>query len=125
METYYICSPMKSYFKKFFNTLFLPDAIKFIDGLDSSVIRKIFYIIDQAEHSRDPKIFKKIDDDIWEFRIRYLGLQIRILAFWDKTNKSQTLVIACHGFIKKVDKVPIEEIKRAIYLRKKYFNEKR
>ena len=95
---------MKSYFKRFFNTLFLPDAIKFIDGLDSSVIRKIFYVIDQAEHSRDPKIFKKIDDDIWEFRIRYLGLQI--------------------GFIKKVDKVPIEEIKRAIYLRKKYFNEK-
>jgi len=30
-------------------------------------------------------------------------------------------VIATHGFIKKVDKVPTNEIERAVRLREKYF----
>jgi hypothetical protein len=47
-----------------------------------------------------------------------------LLAFWDKTDNKETLVIATHGFIKKVDKVPAKEIERAENLRKKYFEEK-
>ena len=39
----------------------------------------------------------------------------------DKSNRKQTRVIATHGFIKKVDKVPAKEIERAENLRKKYF----
>jgi len=31
----------------------------------------------------------------------YIGLQYRPLAFWDKTDKSETLVLATHGIIKK------------------------
>jgi hypothetical protein len=34
------------------------------------------------------------------------------------------LVFATHGFIKKVDKVPANEIERAIKIRKKYFETK-
>jgi hypothetical protein len=49
---------------------------------------------------------------------------VRLLAFWDKTDKKETLVIATHGFIKKVDKVPINEIERAVRLKNKYFNNK-
>ena len=49
------------------------------------------------------------------------GLQIRLLAFWDKTDHKETLVLATHGFIKKVDKVPAHEIDRAVRLRDKYF----
>jgi Phage derived protein Gp49-like (DUF891) len=58
---------------------------------------------------------------------------IRLLAFWDKTDVNdpsnselakQTLVIATHGFIKKVDKVPANEIERAKAIRKKYFEDK-
>jgi hypothetical protein len=67
-------------------------------------------------------LFKKLQHDIWEFRTQYLGLQIRLLAFWDKTNQQETLVIATHGFIKKVDKIPANEINRAIRLREKYYN---
>jgi len=33
----------------------------------------------------------------------------------------ETLVIATHGFVKKVDKVPANEINRAVRLREKYF----
>jgi hypothetical protein len=53
-----------------------------------------------------------------------LGKQIRLLAFWDKTDVNETLVLATHGFIKKVDKVPANEIERAKAIRKKYFENK-
>jgi hypothetical protein len=57
-----------------------------------------------------------------EFRTRFAGLQIRLLAFWDKTDNRKTLVIATHGFIKKVTKIPSKEIERAVRLRSRYFN---
>ena len=109
---------------RYFETRFLEDANEFIAGLDSKTIKKIFYNIDIAEQTNDPKLFKKLQNDIWELRTKFAGLQIRLLAFWDKTDNKRTLVIATHGFIKKVDKVPISEIDRAIKLREKYFNSK-
>ena len=84
----------------------------------------MFYNIDLAEQTNDPKLFKKLKKDIWEFRTQYLGLQIRLLAFWDKTGDKETLVFATHGFIKKVDKVPANEIDRAVKIRERYFNNK-
>lgn len=72
----------------------------------------------------DPKLFKKLQNDIWEFRTTFAGLQIRLLAFWDKTDNKETLVLATHGFIKKVDKVPASHIDRALRLRDKYFSNK-
>ena len=69
----------------------------------------------------NPRLLKKY---IWEFRTRYNGLQIRLLAFWDKTDGVETLVLATHGFIKKVDKVPSNEIDRAVKIRAKYFESK-
>jgi len=70
------------------------------------------------------KLFKKLQNDIWEFRIRYNGLQIRLLDFWDKSDGKETFVFATHGFIKKVDKVPSNEIDRAVKIRTKYFENK-
>jgi hypothetical protein len=58
-------------------------------------------------------------------RTKDAGLQIRLLAFWDKSDNKETLVIATHGFIKKIDKVPANEIERAVRLKDKYFNNKR
>jgi hypothetical protein len=54
-----------------------------------------------------------------------MAAPIRLLAFWDKSDNQNTLVFATHGFIKKVDKVPDNEIERAKNIRKKYFNEKK
>jgi phage-related protein len=109
---------------KYFETRFLEEANEFIAGLDSKTIKKIFYNIDIAEQTNDPTLFKKLQNDIWELRTKYAGKQIRLLAFWDKADNKRTLVIATHGFIKKVDKVPMSEIDRAIKLREKYFNSK-
>ncbi len=107
---------------KYFETRFLEEADKFISELDIKTIKKIFYNIDLAEQTNDPKLLKKLQNDIWEFRTKYAGLQIRLLAFWDKTDNKETLVIATHGFIKKVDKVPKNEIDRALRLKDNYFN---
>ena len=109
---------------KYFETRFMEEANKFIAELDPKTIRKIFYNIDLAEQTNDPKLFKKLKNEIWELRTKFGGIQIRLLAFWDKKDNKKTLVIATHGFIKKVDKVPANEINRAIRLRDKYFNNK-
>ncbi len=109
---------------RYFETKFLDEADEFIAKLDKKTVRKIIYNIDLAEQTNDPKLFKKLQNDIWEFRAKYAGLQIRLLAFWDKTDNKETLVIATHGFVKKVDKVPSNEIERAERIRDKYFNNK-
>lgn len=107
-----------------FQTRFLEEADKFVANLDRKTARKLFYNIDLAEQSNDPKLFKKLQKDIWEFRVSFGGKQIRLLAFWDKGSETETLVFATHGFIKKVDKVPLNEIERAVNIRKKYFESK-
>jgi len=77
-----------------------------------------------AEQTNDPKLFKKLDGEIWEFRSKYLGNQNRLLAFWDKTDKTATLVLATHGFVKKDQKVPKKEIDKAERIRQEYFANK-
>jgi len=109
---------------RYFETRFLDEADEFLTQLDSKTVRKILYNIDLAEQTYDPKLFKKLQFDIWEIRTKFSGLQIRLLAFWDKSDNKETLVIATHGFIKKVDKVPPNEILRAVKLREKYFERK-
>ncbi|MDF0692878.1 type II toxin-antitoxin system RelE/ParE family toxin [Aquirufa ecclesiirivi] len=99
----------------------MEEANEFLGELDAKTIKKILYNIDLAEQTNDSKLFKKLQNEIWEFRTTFGGLQIRLLAFWDKTDNKHTLVIATHGFIKKGDKVPSNEIERATRLRDKYF----
>jgi phage-related protein len=108
----------------YFQTIFLEEADEFIAKLDVKTAMKVLYNIDLAEQTNDPKLFKKLQNDIWELRTKFAGLQIRLLAFWDKTDGETTLVVATHGFIKKVDKVPKNEITRAIKIREKYFDNK-
>lgn len=109
---------------RYFQTRFLEEADRFIAELDIKSAKKVFYNIDLAQQTNDPKLFKKLQNDIWEFRTKYAGLQIRFLAFWDKTEETETFVFATHGFIKKVDKVPKNEIERAVKIRTRYFENK-
>jgi phage-related protein len=109
---------------RYFETRFMDEADKFIAQLDSNTAKKILYTIDLAEQTNNPKLLKKLQYDIWEFRTKFSGLQIRLLAFWDKSDNKETLVIATHGFVKKVDKMPKNEIERAVRQREKYFESK-
>jgi phage-related protein len=109
---------------RFFETRFLEEANEFIAELRPKAAKKVFYNIDLAEQTNDPRLFKKLRKEIWELRTKYEGLEIRLLAFWEKSENQVTLVIATHGFIKKVDKVPENEIDRAERLRERYFKNK-
>lgn len=109
---------------KLFEIIFLEDAFDFLKSLERKHYEKILYNIRKAQNSHDPKLFKKLNNDIWEFRILYQGLQYRLLAFWDKTSTAETLVISTHGFVKKRSKVPDNEVRKAIQYRTKYFEEK-
>jgi Phage derived protein Gp49-like (DUF891). len=51
-------------------------------------------------------------------------MHYRFFAFWDKTDKSDTIVVSTNGLIKKTNKTPKSEIERAEKLRIQYFNEK-
>ncbi|MBW0177553.1 type II toxin-antitoxin system RelE/ParE family toxin [Sediminibacterium sp.] len=109
---------------RYFETRFLEEANQYLSSLDLKTAKKVLYNIDLSEQTNDPRLFKKLQNDIWEFRTLYSGLQIRLLAFWDKTDSSSTLVVATHGFNKKTDKVPVGEINRALRLREQYFENK-
>jgi len=108
--------------KEKFEVIFLEQAIEFIEKLDNKSRNKIFYNIDKAKLVNDPKLFKKLKGEIWEFRTKYQGKQHRLFAFWDKTKPKETLVISTHGIIKKVSKVPKSEIVKAEKIRTEYFN---
>jgi hypothetical protein len=79
----------------------------------------------RAEHQSDPKLFKNLTSEIWEFRILFSKIQYRLLAFWDKENKSETLVFATHGIINKISKVDKKEIDKAENIRKAYLKNKK
>lgn len=109
---------------QFFETIFLEEADRFVQTLDRKSQQKIMYNVRIAEQTNDPKLFKKLNENIWEFRTKYFGNQLRILAFWDKTENVETFVLATNGFIKKTAKTPKSEIARAEWIRKEYFNNK-
>ena len=107
-----------------FEVFFLEEAIDFMNELDAKSRKKIYYNIDKAKFRNDPKLFEKLDGEIWYFRTKFLKLQYRVFAFWDKTSKIDTLVIATHGIIKKTQKTPKSEITKAERIRKEYFENK-
>jgi phage-related protein len=110
---------------KLFDVVFLDNAGKFLKSLDKKAASKIMFNLRKSQFSIDPALFKKLTANIWEFRTHHQGAQYRMLAFWDKTDKHNTLVIATHGFIKKQSKVPEFEIAKALNLKIKYFSDKK
>ena len=104
-----------------FNVQILDEASDFIDSLEEKVREKVIYNIKKAQIVTDKELFKKLQDEIWEFRTLYKKTHIRLFAFWDKTDKKDTVVIATHGIIKKTDKTPKSEIEKADKIRKEYF----
>lgn len=107
-----------------FNVEFLEEAAEFLDSLDEKVRDKIIYNVTKARFSNDKELFKKLTDEIWEFRTLFNKTHYRLFAFWDKTKKTDTVVISTHGLIKKTDKTPKSDLEKAERLRIKYFEQK-
>lgn len=105
-----------------FDIIYMEDALSFLQSLPEKAQDKIAFNISKSRYFIDKELFKKLNDDIWELRTKYQGMTYRLLAFWD--NEVGSLVIATHGFIKKTQKTPINEIAKAEALRKEYFSNK-
>ena len=109
--------------KPLFEIEVLEEAQEFIESLTPEARKKIYYNIGKSRYYIDKEIFKKLENtDIWEFRTLYNKMAYRLFAFWDNGNKK--LVVATHGIIKKTQKTPRKEIKKAENIREQYFKEK-
>lgn len=107
-----------------FNVIFLEEAKDFLDKLNEKARDKILYNIWKARITNDKELFKKLQDDIWEFRTLYARTYYRLFAFWDKTEKTDTVVITTHGIIKKTDKTPKTDIEKVKKIQQQYLKEK-
>ncbi|NLB93856.1 MAG: type II toxin-antitoxin system RelE/ParE family toxin [Bacteroidales bacterium] len=107
-----------------FDIELLPEAVEFLENLDDKTREKIYYNIKKAQLVNDNELFKKLNDFIWEFRILYRSKVYRLFSFWDKTDGKETLVVAAHGILKKRQKTPPKEIKKAEEIRKQYLDNK-
>ena len=105
-----------------FQVRLLEEANDFIDNLDEKTRNKVIYNIQKARFSNDNNLFKKVKDEIWEFRTLFNRTHIRLFAFWDKDKEA--FVVATHGIVKKTQKTPLKEILKAEEIRKEYFNNK-
>lgn len=96
---------------------------EFLDSLPAKTAQKVVWVLNLAEDlERVPAHhFCKLADtaDIWEFRIKFGSNISRVLAFWDDYR-----IILTHGFVKKTQKTPPEEIRMAEQFKEDYFQRK-
>jgi phage-related protein len=107
-----------------FEVKFLLEAAGFLDQLDEKIRDKVIYNITKAQFSSNKELFKKLNEEIWEFRTLYQSNAYRIFAFWDKSEKNRAFVILTHGLIKKTEKTPKADLVKSQRLRKIYFENK-
>jgi phage-related protein len=91
-----------------FEVVILEPAKIFLGNLPEKEREKVIHNIDKARFVTDARFFNK---------------QIRFFAFWDTKNNKKTLVISTHGMIKKSNKIPKKEIRKAEKMRVQYFKE--
>lgn len=107
-----------------FQVQFLEEAAEFLDNLEEKAREKIYYNIKKAQVTNDRELFKKLNNEIWEFRTLFNTTHYRLFAFWDKVGNAETVVISTHGLIKKTDKTPVADLEKAERMRKFYFEQK-
>ena len=100
---------------------YLQEAVDFLKEVDTDAKKKILYNVKKVRMGvKDKEIFKKLEgSNIWEFRTLHSGNCYRLLSFWE--TRTDTLIVATNGFMKKTGKTPKKEIEKAETLRKDYF----
>mgnify|MGYP005845848621 CR=1 FL=1 len=98
--------------------------INFYKNQDLKIQKKIEFVLDLVRFEKQvPKKFYKLLENtngIWETKVVTTFKSIRILCFQDKGN----LVVLTNCFLKKSQKTPKNEIKKAEKLKKEYLKEK-
>ena len=107
--------------------IFLNQAEDFVDSLEYKARRKLFQAIRKTKERLFGDWFKKIKDSdgIFEFCVDENGKFYRLFTFWDTEYPEETLIIGTHGLIKKSNKTPKEDIRKAEQIKREYFEEKK
>lgn len=99
-----------------FKVELLEEVVEFLNELDEKARDKIIYNLRKAQI---------VNDNVWEFRTLHNKTKYRLFAFWDKTDKSNTVVISTHAIIKKTAKIPTKEIAKTEKIMAVYFEAKK
>ena len=87
-----------------------PPVADYLDGLDAKQAAKVLWTLSAIKltHPAPSVYLKKMvaTDDLWEVRVIFAGNIFRLLGWMESTDK---LVLA-HGFTKKTEKTPMQEI---------------
>ncbi|MDD4476459.1 MAG: type II toxin-antitoxin system RelE/ParE family toxin [Eubacteriales bacterium] len=96
--------------------------VKFMDSLSEDERLKIRRSLLLLENDGEipSRYIKFIRDGIWEYRVSHLRKEFRLLYFYD----GQTIIILLNCFLKKTQKTPLQEIEKAIKLKKEYYEQK-
>jgi phage-related protein len=94
----------------------------FLDSLPPQPAQKITWVLKLVEELEliPSSYFKKLvgTEGIWECRIIFGSNAYRIFCFFIENS----VVVLTHGFVKKSQKTPVSEIKRAESYRKDFLN---
>ncbi|WP_027003638.1 type II toxin-antitoxin system RelE/ParE family toxin [Hugenholtzia roseola] len=97
---------------------------EFYDSQSEKVQEKIDYVLNLIAYvERVPEKFLKHlegTEGLYEIRVKFSSDIFRFFCFFDE----EKLVIVLHGFQKKTQKTPKNEIKKAEVLKQKYLTEK-
>ena len=98
-------------------------VVEYLDGLDAKQATKVLWTLSAMKltHPAPSLYLKKMvaTDDLWEARVIFAGNIFRLLGWMDGTDK----LILAHGFTKKTEKTPLQEI-RTTEIRKKIYENK-
>ena len=94
----------------------------FMNTLTASEKKKIHYILDllATEDRISTKFVKYIKDELYELRALYNGNIYRIFFIFDEGR----IVVLFNGFQKKSQETPKKEIKKALSIKKAYYENK-
>jgi phage-related protein len=108
---------------KLIEIILLPEAEKFVDKIEKSARKKLFYAIRKTKMRLYGDWFEKLKSskDIFKFRVKDSNKFFRLFAFWDGSGATETLIVCTHGLIKKTNKTPKQDIERAEMIKEKYF----
>jgi phage-related protein len=100
-----------------------PESKVFYDTLNVKEQRKIDFVIDKVELNFFGDWFKKLtgSDGIWEMVVDFKGVFYRFLSFFDTEEPNDPLIIVTHGFKKKTNRTPKNEIEKAEKFKNSYF----
>ena len=103
----------------------LEEVNEFLGSLNEKARDKIIYNMRKSQIVNEKELFKKLNENVWEFRTLHNKTKYRLFAFWDKTDKTETVVISTHGIEKKKAKTPKMEIEKTERIMKQYFDAKK